>query len=351
MAVYLNAGYHRSATLTTQTSHMLGQTQTLPYFKVFDEPLLSQQALCRHLDDAIMQTLKRAGWSPAELPEIPIFLGSTAYAIADYEYRSQENMSLPTAHSHLAIANVLEKRYQTAVFNFATSCTSSAQALHYADTVLNNGFFDKALVIGFEPFNRLTFEHFQSMNLLENADSYLPFLSAEGMVLGEGLGCLALSKVPHADFVAEISHFNSVTDNDNLTNSSEQALIDLLTGTMAQAPITADAIKAIKTHAVGGRGDALEMQVLRDYFPNSDWMLLKPYLGHTLGASGAVEMAYLLACLQKGHLPKLPQQSGASPQALPLAHGKSLADGYYLNYFLGFGGSNVGWLLRWEDKS
>ncbi|EPY99001.1 hypothetical protein [Mannheimia haemolytica] len=58
----------------------------------------------------------------------------------------------------------------------------------------------------------------------------------------------------------------------------------------------------------------------------------KAELGHTLGASGAVEMAWLWE-----HFREQQQKKGGN---------RPLASQYSLCYFLGFGGSNVGWVLK-----
>ena len=67
---------------------------------------------------------------------------------------------------------------------------------------------------------------------------------------------------------------------------------------------------------------------------------------YTLGASGAMESAWLWQQLQQGILPEIPHPPAY--RSLPLAHGAPLADGLYLNYFLGFGGSAAAWLMRWS---
>lgn len=194
MNVYINAVSARFAEkLGLRTSNMLGQPLSFPYFNAFKEPLLSLERLYHYIDLEIDRTLQRAGWHKSELKNIPILLGSTAYMISDCEMRVAHHQALPKEYNLTTIAEDLGNRYQTEVFSFATSCTSSAQAIGYAYKMLKAGMYKKALVIGFEMFNRLTFEHFQSMNLLSQANEYQPFINPTGIVLGEGVGCVALS--------------------------------------------------------------------------------------------------------------------------------------------------------------
>ena len=107
--------------------------------------------------------------------------------ISDCETRVAHHQALPKEYNLTTIAEDFGNRYQTEVFSFATSCTSSAQAIGYAYKMLKVGMYKKALVVGFEMFNRLTFEHFQSMNLLSQADEYQPFINPTGIVLGKAL--------------------------------------------------------------------------------------------------------------------------------------------------------------------
>ena len=325
MNVYLNAVSARFAEkLGLQTSNMLGQPLSFPYFNAFKEPLLSLEQLYHYIDLEIDRTLQRAGWDKSELKSIPILLGSTAYMISDCEMRVAHNQALPKEHSLTVIAEDLQSRYQTEVFSFATSCTSSAQAIGYAYKMLKVGMYKKALVVGFEMFNRLTFEHFQSMNLLSQADEYQPFTNPTGIVLGEGVGCVALSTEKNESFPCEIFGITTITDNENLTNSSETVLRQLLTNCLARANLKIENIQGVKVHGVGGNSDEMEKSVLQELFPNTETILVKPYMGHTLGASGALETTFLIEHLQK----------------------TDVKCGHFLNYFLGFGGSNIAWILK-----
>ena len=325
MNVYLNAVSARFAKhLGQRTSNMLGQPLCFPYFNAFKESLLSLEQLYHYIDQEIDRTLQRAGWDKSELKNIPILLGSTAYVISDCEMRVANHQPLPDEHSLAVISDDLRIRYQTEVFSIATSCTSSAQAIGYAYKMLKASMYEKVLVVGFEMFNRLTFEHFQSMNLLSQADKYQPFANPTGIILGEGVGCIALSTQPNLTFSCEIFGITTITDNENLTNSSETALRQLLTNCLTKTNLKIENIQGIKVHGVGGNSDEMEQSVLQELFPNTETILVKPYMGHTLGASGALETAFLIEHLQKNNV----------------------KCGHFLNYFLGFGGSNIAWILK-----
>ncbi|WP_109078593.1 beta-ketoacyl synthase N-terminal-like domain-containing protein [Aggregatibacter kilianii] len=325
MNIYLNAASAKFAdSLGQRTSNMLGQPLRFPYFNAFKEPLLSLEQLYAYFDVEIDRTLQQAGWNKRELKQIPILLGSTAYVISDCEARLAHNLPLPEEHSLAVIADDLRARYQTDVFSFATSCTSSAQAMGYAYKMLKSGMYEKALVIGFEMFNRLTFEHFQAMNLLSQEAQYSPLTHSTGIVLGEGIGCVALSTHPNSKLSCEIVGVTTLTDNENLTNSSESALRELINECLNKTNLTPADIEGVKIHGVGGNSDEMEQRVLQEIFPHAQWLSMKAQTGHTLGTSGALESAILFNQLKT----------------------EAQKCGRFLNYFLGFGGSHIAWVLE-----
>jgi len=93
---------------------------------------------------------------------------------------------------------------------------------------------------------------------------------------------------------------------------------------MRKTNLKIENIQGVKVHGVGGNSDEMEQSVLQELFPNTETILVKPYMGHTLGASGALETAFLIEHLQK----------------------TNVKCGHFLNYFLGFGGSNIAWILK-----
>ncbi|OOF70740.1 beta-ketoacyl synthase N-terminal-like domain-containing protein [Rodentibacter caecimuris] len=319
MAAYINSSCCLSAKSCQQRRvFQFGQTNELPYFSVFGEPLLNLPALYQLFEAQIEQCITQAGWSKRDLVDIPIFLGSTAYLMSDCEYRFAHQQDLSDDPSITGIGRYLSQKFGSRVFNFATSCTSSAQAIGYAVKMIEQGKYEKILVLGFETFNQFTFEHFQAMGLLAQNTG------EKGIVLGEGIGCIALSNQ-----VSDCRIFGvaNLTDSCSLTNNSESALARLISKILCQSKCLGTEISAIKPHMVGGSFDEVELLLLEKHFPNRPHFLPKKQLGHTLGASGVLEIGWLMEHLHKNEL----EQSML-----------------VLNYFLGFAGSNIGWILQWK---
>ena len=331
---------------TLRTAHGLGQPRELPYFAAFPAAPVTLAQLCGWIEAQIHQAAAAAGWDADNLAGIPVFIGSTSYVMSDRE--ATPAASPEEEHYTLCeIAGYLKTRFRCPnVFSFATSCTASAQALIAAARCIGNSLAERAIVVGIESFNQLTFEHFYAMNLLDTEPGRLPFFDSGGLVLGEAAAALALSAQPHRDYACRLHGFTAQTDHINLTASSVEPLHNLLAECLRRAGMAAPDLRGVKTHGSGGLSDEVEMQVRRQIWPHTPALLFKPYTGHTLGATAALETALLHAALQQGNLPPLPVSPLDFP--LPTLHGQPLPNGSYLNYFLGFGGSHCAWVLDWR---
>lgn len=331
---------------SARTAQALGQQRSLPYFAAFDTELLTLPQLCVLLETEILAAAADAGWTEAELAHIPLFVGSTSYVMSDREAR-QTRHGADTRYGLGQIAGYLKQRFRSPeVFSFATSCTASAQALLAAAQTLAGGFAGRALVLGFESFNRLTFEHFHAMHLLADTPR-LPCGQASGMVLGEAAACLALAVQPPPAPCLRLYGAVGQTDSGSLTASSAPALRRLIETCLHQAGLTPASIAAVKAHGSGGSSDAVETEVLHALLPHAPLILFKPYTGHTLGATAALETALLHQAARHG-LPALPAGDAVS---LPHLHGKTLPAAPCLNYFLGFGGSHCAWISEWQPAA
>lgn len=315
-----------------QTARVLDEVASLPCFRVFPEAPMPLGALYPLLERHIAQCVADAGWDEAMLATTPIFLGSTVYVMADREYCAARAPLTPS-YELTEIARHLRTQTQSpAVYTFATSCTASAHGISAAARMMENGFIERALVLGFESYNRLTFEHFHALGLA--AATYRPMQDG-GIVLGEGIACLALQARP-GQGAARLHGFCQRTDHANLTQTSADALRDLVCEVLARASLDARDIRAVKIHGAG-TSDAMEETILQALLPGVPLLPCKAWTGHTLGATAALETALLRLCLTNGEFP------------LP-GYQQTLAPGHYLHYFLGFAGSHVGWILTWTQE-
>ncbi|MDO5685898.1 MAG: beta-ketoacyl synthase N-terminal-like domain-containing protein [Neisseria sp.] len=337
-------------TNSSRSLNFLTQNLQLPYFKAFDEDKLSVSSLCRLIEQHILQALQAAGKDAATIARVPIFLGSTAYVIAQYEITHAPPAPRTSVHAYDLgeIADYFLQKYGNPhVVSCATSCTSSANALLYARNMIERGWCEEAMVVGFETFNDLTLNNFYALGLLADND-YLPLLQ-EGFVLGEGIAALLLQKESPPGGAPYLHAAQIRTATDSFTSSRRERLYEVMSSTLQAACIAPEQVNLIKPCALGSDTDHEEIAALQRLFPNLPPLaLLKPFLGYTLGASTVLETVYLLICLQHHRLPELPHAAQYAAHNLPLAHtDQPAATGYALINTFGFGGSNACLLLEY----
>lgn len=133
-----------------------------------------------------------------------------------------------------------------------------------------------------------------------------PFdIDRDGVVCAEGAGILILEELEHArnrgaDILAEIIGFQTYSSPGDIANSDSRTMSDCMECTLEQAGLSAEDVSYVNAHATATiQGDIAEAQainaVLGGKVPVSS---LKGHMGHTMAASGALE---LIASLQMMH--------------------------------------------------
>ncbi len=190
------------------------------------------------------------------------------------------------------------------VYVISTACTSSLNALIAAQALLNAGELEEALVLGVELDNRLTLGGFAALQLLSSNGSKPFGVNRDGLVLGEAVAALRLSTRESAQW--KLLGGANVVDGIQPTGASVSAVVSMYRHALSASQLPADTIDLIKVQAAGSPGnDAVEAQGLRGAFQTVPPLVsFKAAMGHTMGASGAAEIALLTACLEQGAWPK-----------------------------------------------
>ncbi len=130
-----------------------------------------------------------------------------------------------------------------------------------------------------------------------------------GIVVAEG-GCLyTLERLDDArrrdaKIYGEIIGYAINTDATDFVLPNPERQAQCMTMALNRAHLNADQIDIVSTHATGtGMGDSLECDAVRRVFGQSDKTYVnnaKSFIGHTMGAAGALELAGNLAAFQDG---------------------------------------------------
>jgi 3-oxoacyl-[acyl-carrier-protein] synthase II len=279
---------------------------------------------------ASQQALQMAAYPSAQLASgrtgvvIGSTLGSTetsesffADYFRDYSLDRMKSGTFFQIMGHSCAANVAQSLGITGrVLAPSAACATGCQAIGYAYEQILSGRQDAILCGGADEFHVLTAATFDVMNAASTgfndqpSESPRPFDSArDGVVCGEGSGILllekkSLAKARDATILAEIIGFATTSDTSSIANPDVGAMLECMRLALEDAGVAAHELDYINAHATGTlQGDVAEAEAIRrlvgDRVPVSS---LKGHLGHTMAASGSIELAASIGMMQRGEL-------------------------------------------------
>ncbi|CAN7492380.1 beta-ketoacyl synthase N-terminal-like domain-containing protein [Variovorax paradoxus] len=231
----------------------------------------------------------------------PLFVASSSLDIGGMEHTVQD-LRLGGDLQDFAGLVAAALDWQGPVFTISTACTSALNAVLAACDLIRGGQADEALVIGAELGNRFTVAGFGAMQLL-SPDGARPFgAGRNGLVLGEAVAALRLGSRAARWRIAGGAN---VVDGRNPSGTEASAVLAMCHQALAQSGLRPQDIDLVKVQAAGSPvNDAVEALALKEVFdPLPPLVSLKSAIGHTLGASGAAELALLVACIESGVWP------------------------------------------------
>lgn len=311
----------------------------------------SEENLDQRLDRLLGETL---GAAPGALDDCLLIVASTALDIVDLEHlAATRGEFLPSDSTPLdLLAEQLRARWGFAdAYTLNTACTSAANGLLYGARQLANGPFKRVVVLAFETPSDLAMQGFGALNLLSPSGHYRPFHpERDGLVLGETYAAALLSLQPGEAPLTRLLGGFSACDTSSLTTTREDGShIDwVMQKALLSAQRSAAEIALVKLHGTATQAnDHAESNGMLSLYGQQMPALcvLKPWLGHTLGACGLSETLLLMQALQQGPLPGLDYAAEASlplsTQPIALA-----SESLVLANFFGFGGNNASLVLQ-----
>ncbi len=314
----------------------------------------SEQYFYDILFSTVSRAIADAGLNSAEIKDMDVFFGSTSMDVPVFEsnYRKTSStvagMFLQSSYGYGKIAVAIVEKFGIggSCYSFATACTSSANALLYAASMIEERHIERALIIGYDLFNNLGFYGFEALKSVA-AVEYRPFdRNRDGLILGEACGVAVLegNRRKSADFVhlggANLCDTYSVTSHD----AEGSVVAETMNRALRQARLGTGDIYAVKAHATGTESnDNTEAAAMRVVFGSEipPVTCVKPFIGHTAGACGVVEQILFTESVKAGFIPSTPGFREVDEQLnlTPLKENINAGEGnFMLNYF-GFGGN------------
>ena len=236
---------------------------------------------------------------------------------------------------------------------FSTACSSSANAIGYGATCIQQG-KPWALVGGVDSLCRMTYAGFHALKLL-SSEPCRPFdQNRGGLSLGEGAAFVLLEDENHArsrgaSILARVTGWGSTADAHHMTAPHPEGYgaLAAMTAALADAGVEASEVDYVNAHGTATpANDRAEARALAALFkaPGPLVSSTKGYTGHTLGAAGAMEAVFCVLALGAGFAPPTAGLTEPDP-LLPLRHvppaGVVAPLRVALSNSFGFGGNNA----------
>jgi 3-oxoacyl-[acyl-carrier-protein] synthase-1 len=336
----------------------VGDHQVL-YYAMQEQPSLNKtfEKMMGLLIEQVDLLLAQTALTPKQLNKTMLFIGSTSLDIGCIKPDSSQAIWLSQTDK---IGQLLAEHYalHSLHFTFNTACTSGANALLYATNFIKQGKVDNVIVIGFEFFNQLSLNGFDSLDLISKT-SVKPFSATrDGLILGEGIGAVLLSKHCTDYSQLEVLGGYSSCDDHSLTITEEEGthIVEVIKQALQNASIVQNDVDLIKVHGTASiKSDLAECNALNKLFtqlPKSYGF--KSLIGHTLGACGVIELALFDHCIRHAYLPQLTyQEDKSAPLLLPFIESAAelIQSKIMLFNHFGFGGNNAALIVKKVEPS
>jgi 3-oxoacyl-[acyl-carrier-protein] synthase II len=245
----------------------------------------------------------------------------------------------------------------------SSACTSGSQAIGYAFETIRARREPMMVAGGAEELSApgaAVFDTLFATSTKNDAPSSTPRpfdKKRDGLVVGEGAATLVLEDLEHARArgatpLAEIAGFATNSDGKHVTQPDDEQQARAMNLALADAGIPASAIGYVSAHGTAtDRGDVAEARatgkVLGGSVPIAS---MKSYVGHTLGACGAIEAWWTIEMMRgKWFAPTINLET-PDPECEGLDHirgeGRALDIEYAMKNNFAFGGINTSLVFR-----
>jgi len=249
----------------------------------------------------------------------------------------------------------------------STACTSGSQGVGFAYEAIKHGYQDVMLGGGAEelcPSEAMAFDMLYATSRRNDDPGSTPRpydRDRDGLVIGEGGGMLVLEELGRARergarIYAEIVGFATNSDGTHVTRPEEETMRVVMDLALQSAGIAPGAIGYVNGHGTATEhGDIAETRATSALFgPHMPLSSQKSYLGHTLGACGALESMFSIEMMRCGWFAPTVNLQNVDPRCGELDYitgeGRRLDVEHVMNNNFAFGGVNTSLVIRrWPD--
>jgi 3-oxoacyl-[acyl-carrier-protein] synthase II len=249
------------------------------------------------------------------------------------------------------------------VITTSSACTSGSQGIGYAYEAIKGGKQTAMIAGGAEELcatEAAVFDTLFATSVRNDAPQTTPRpfdAGRDGLVIGEGAGCLILEEREHAlargaTIHAELVGFGTNSDGCHVTQPNAETMKIAMQLALSDAGLAPSAIGYVNAHGTGTQqGDIAESHATAQVFGNRmPISSLKSYMGHTLGACGALEAWISIEMMREGWFAPTINLDQVDPQCAELDHirgeGRRLDCEYVMSNNFAFGGINTSLIFK-----
>jgi 3-oxoacyl-[acyl-carrier-protein] synthase II len=249
------------------------------------------------------------------------------------------------------------------VITTSSACTSGSQGIGYAYEAIRSGRQRAMIAGGAEELcatEAAVFDTLFATSVRNDAADTTPSpfdLGRDGLVIGEGAGSLILEDFDHAKargatIYAEIVGFGTNSDGCHVTQPNPETMKVAMELALADAGLPPSAIGYVNAHGTGTQhGDIAESQATARVFGSKmPISSLKSYMGHTLGACGALEAWASIEMMRESWFAPTINLERVDPACAELDYltreGRRLDCEYVMSNNFAFGGINTSLIFK-----
>jgi 3-oxoacyl-[acyl-carrier-protein] synthase II len=249
------------------------------------------------------------------------------------------------------------------VITTSSACTSGSQAIGYGYEAIQNGKQTLMVCGGAEELSgpgAAVFDTLFATSTRNDTPGQTPRpfdASRDGLVVGEGATTLILEEYEHAvargaRVYAEIVGFGTNSDGQHITQPTRETMGAAMRMALADAGLAPSTIGYVSAHGTAtDRGDVAESHATADVLGSTvPVSSMKSYVGHTLGACGAMESWWAIEMMRAGWFAPTINLETPDPECASLDYvvgeGRHLRTDYVMNNNFAFGGINTSLIFK-----
>lgn len=249
----------------------------------------------------------------------------------------------------------------------SSACSSGSQGIGYAYEAIKYGMIPMMLAGGGEEFCPSQVYVFDSLYAASRCNDQpqqtpRPYdQDRDGLVIGEGAGIFVLEELEHAKarnatILAEVVGYGANSDGSHITRPQKETMQRCMELALKDAGLRPDQIGYVNGHGTATeQGDIAETLATAALFGRVPLSSQKSYLGHTLGACGALESWFSIEMMRDNWFAPTLNLDNIDPRCGQLDYirhaAREIHTDYVMNNNFAFGGVNTSLIFkRWRDE-